>query len=50
MMMNLDQLFTTVYHNHIVGIFSCSNHAEDIKFTREKPGINNMLVVANKVK
>ena len=37
---------------YVVKIFSCSNHAEDIKFTREKPCDDNniMLVLANKVK
>ena len=35
-----------------VKISSCSNHAEDIKFTRGKPCDDNniMLVLANKVK
>ena len=32
-----------------VKISSCSNHAENIKFTREKLRNNDMLVVANKV-
>jgi hypothetical protein len=43
----LDKVRSVVYHNHII-IFSCSKHAEYIKFTRGKP-CNNMLV-ANKVK
>lgn len=35
MLLVLDKVRPVVYHNHI-SIFSCSNHAEDIKSTREK--------------